>query len=447
MAQQLIVRILASEFDLSAASVEQIRRQCQVEWGVLETELGSVSSKISGSWFDLEDFIQRQQSGSSFNKIIVLVPVSDVLLTQISLQGRQARYVKQALPFLLEEQLATDIEDNFFALGPKSSVTGKTSVAVVAKEKMGLWLQLLQGCGINADIITTDLLCVPQENNAWSLLLGQEMAWLRTGLYDGLSFDRQFVGDFLAAATRQYAAATDEALTVNLIEGYCQEDSFDAQVLDSELNQISSGQVRIGGVETEPGVLESFSTALLTGQGEKQLINLLQGQYRASNKTINLGFNIKPLILLMTLWLALFLIKDFYQAQLYQQRAEALKQESVALFQSYFPNERGGVKLRQRMENYLRSGGKDVETASFLVLLADAGNVLHQVGQQGKQKISVLRLSYDEKQGQLRMDVKGANFSSLENFKVTLEKQNLNVKMGPATERGGMVEGRIEVSK
>ena len=481
MALQLVVRIIEAPFDMAATSFDQVWQHGQIEWGVLDTVVQSINSKMTGHWPQLKEFVARQ---AGLSKIVVMVPGADVLLTTISMPGRRTRHLKQAIPFLLEEQLASDIEDNFFAVGAKNVSANQYPVAVVSHAKMALWVELLSASGLSPDLLTPDVLLVPKADHGWSLLVNGDLAWLRTGFFNGVCFDRQALPYVLESAVQGIQSEQEDDIRIDWIEGgssasiegnqvegsnpredaiptegsvYAEGSRLERQRLDTELDQLSDGRVRISEARVESGLLESFCKVLLEPSVDKRSLNLLQDPYQIKRPGLNfdLGFSLRPLVSLFVVWLVLVLGIDLHRTHSLEQQSAQLKQQSVRLFQSYFPNEKGSVRLRQRMENYLKSAGKGSSSdASFLDLLGDAGAVLQTVNQTLSQaknqtgtvhKIAIQRLSYDGKQSDLRIDIQAPDFASLEKYKSALEAKNLQVDISSAVAKGTVVEGRIKV--
>ena len=77
------------------------------------------------------------------------MPSNDCLITTVNLPTRQRRQQLKAIPFVLEEQLAVDIETMHFAVG-KRSESGQIQVIAVSKSKMIHWADILNEAGIAA---------------------------------------------------------------------------------------------------------------------------------------------------------------------------------------------------------------------------------------------------------------------------------------------------------
>ena len=103
------------------------------------------------------------------DEIIVLVPAEDVLLTEVKLSARNRAQLMQALPYAVEDQLLSSVEDLHFAA---SQTHGEhIGVAVVAKEKMRAWLARLREVGIRADVLLPESLAVPLAAESASVLI------------------------------------------------------------------------------------------------------------------------------------------------------------------------------------------------------------------------------------------------------------------------------------
>jgi general secretion pathway protein L len=103
-------------------------------------------------------------------RLIVLVPAADVRLLRVTVAARSAARILQAAPYMLEDQLAEDVEDLHFALGPRLA-DGSHVVAVVARARMDEWLAPLQAAQLRPDLLLPEQLCLPRhEDGTWSAL-------------------------------------------------------------------------------------------------------------------------------------------------------------------------------------------------------------------------------------------------------------------------------------
>ncbi len=93
-------------------------------------------------------------------RVVLLVPGTDVMLAAPTLPAASAVKLRKMLPYALEENLADDVEDLAFAVGPRLA-TGATSAVVVAKERLEAWLAALRAEGLEPHAIYADAEGVP----------------------------------------------------------------------------------------------------------------------------------------------------------------------------------------------------------------------------------------------------------------------------------------------
>ena len=114
-------------------------------------------------------------------RVVVFVPGTDVRLSKVAPPVRQAAKALLATPYLLEEQLAEDVEELHFALGARHA-DGSFPVAVVAQKLIEQWLQQLDDAGIEPHALVPDLLALPpQADGSWSALADKDQVSVRTG--------------------------------------------------------------------------------------------------------------------------------------------------------------------------------------------------------------------------------------------------------------------------
>jgi len=111
-------------------------------------------------------------------RIIALVPSVQVALFEAdAVSPRRAQLVK-AIPFALEDQLASPVEELHFALAERISA-GRVIVAVAARGAMRAWIDVLAAAGIRADVMTSESLALAASETKTTVLIESERALLR----------------------------------------------------------------------------------------------------------------------------------------------------------------------------------------------------------------------------------------------------------------------------
>ena len=121
-------------------------------------------------------------------RVVVLVPCTEILTTSTSVPSRNLQKIAAAVPNLLEEQFATNIDELHFAMGRRNE-DGQIAVAVVSREKMDSWLKQLHRAGIWPEVMVPDYLALPFREKVWSLLIEEGACRVRTATWAGFAVD------------------------------------------------------------------------------------------------------------------------------------------------------------------------------------------------------------------------------------------------------------------
>ena len=113
-----------------------------------------------------------------------------------------------------------------------------------------------------------------------------------------------------------------------------------------------------------------------------------------------------------------------------------LQQQSQALYQQAFPNERL-VNLKLQLQQKLAAVGGG-QQQGFLTLLHSLQQQLAKVPD-----ISLENLRFDAKRVELRFQAKGDGFQSFERLKSALEQAGFSVEQGALSNDGDKVQGSV----
>jgi general secretion pathway protein L len=131
-------------------------------------------------------------------RVIVLVPSEQVVVLEADAVSARRTQLAKAVPFALEDQLASPVEELHFAL-PEQLAGARLGVAVVARAVLRGWIQMLEQQGIRADAVVPDALAVPQpDNGAAAVLIEPNRALLRWGPAHACVCETATLGQWLA---------------------------------------------------------------------------------------------------------------------------------------------------------------------------------------------------------------------------------------------------------
>ncbi len=356
---------------------------------------------------------------------VVLVPSEQVILTEVTVPTSNRQRQAQAVPYLLEDLLADDVEQLHFALG--SYRDGKVVVATVAHEQMQRWMGRLAEAGIQTKFMVPDVLALPFSEEMWSVLLTGDIAKVRTGLQSGFSCDAENLPVLLEQALEHAEDNRPQRLQIT----DCRDDK------SVTLENILPPGVEYEIADCDKGFLSLFAQ----GYRDESIrtINLLQGQYSQRERLSKLWRPWRPAAALLVALLVVQGVMASVEYRRLSAEKEQLKKQVEEHFRQGFPEIKRIVNPRLQAERSLKSLRVQGGGAGFLVLLQDTGPVLQSLSDVRLQGISY-------KEGKLILGIQLKNLQQLDELEQKLkQKPSLAVEVLSASSRNKHVEARIRI--
>lgn len=335
--------------------------------------------------------------------VVTLVPGSDLIFRRVSLPGKYSRQAAAALPYLLEEQIASDVDElHLVVLGHQGQ---DVDLMAVDKAKMQEWLAWLQQAGLKTLQLLPDVLALPPAAEGWSALqLGAE--WLiRQGPVQGIVADEPLLAMLLAAQA--------EPVTIHSHTPAPAIAAANWQAADPELPML-----------------------LLAKGAIACQANLLQGPYRPQTEYGRYWLQWRKVAVLAGILLLVALAQRGVQLYQLAEQDKALKAEIRQVYTRIFPGETRIVNVRSQMNQHLKSLGQAPQ-GGVLLLLTELAPVFAEVP---GLKPEVLR--FDAARGELRLQVTAPGFTEIERFR-ELAGKRFEVQQGEVRSHEGKVEGAL----
>ncbi|MBN7819164.1 type II secretion system protein GspL [Bowmanella yangjiangensis] len=396
MTEQLIVRLGATP-------------QEPVQWLVWSTAEQDIIA--SGELTHAEQLISLKDRAGS-RPVTVLVPASDVLLHWVTMPAKASRKALTAIPYMLEDELCSDIDSQFFAMGPRQG--NQQAVAVVNRDSLQQWLSHLQQAGLTCHKLLPDVLALPVQENGWSLLQIGEQLLIRQDQWKGLQGETSWMLDALLHHAKQLS----EPLSIA---------NYSSLTLPDSPNLLQ---------QAEP--LEMPMKVLAQGALASQM-NLLQGEFKPKRQQQGQWQKWRLAAILAGIALSTSLIDKGIQASQLASQKEQLDAQIEAEFKRAFPEVKRIVNVRSQMNqklNELQQGGGG---ASMLVMLSQLSTAFAQ------SKVLPQTLKFDGKRAELRMQAMADNFEALEQFRRLAEGQGFTVEQGAINNTDSKVVGSLSV--
>lgn len=113
-------------------------------------------------------------------RVIAVVAADDVLLLDAPRVSKQRGQFAKAVPFALEDQLVSSVEDMHFAF-PEKLAGERVPVAAVSRNAMQAWIARLVEAGVRADAMFAETQLLPVSDEAGTVAIdGTRAAWRST---------------------------------------------------------------------------------------------------------------------------------------------------------------------------------------------------------------------------------------------------------------------------
>ena len=344
--------------------------------------------------------------------VIALAPSSEILLKWVELPPKAGRKIISAIPFMLEDELATDISQQFFAIGPKRG--DEQAVAVVSHEKMELWQSWLSEAGLFCDTIIPDVLAVPVTENGWSVLTLGEQLLVRQDTFKGV----QGEATWLLPTLVHFTAQQESPITITNYAG------IDLSTLPN--------------IEEAQAPLE-LPMQVLAKEAMQSSFNLCQGDYKVKRKRSGVLNQWRVAAVLAVLALCTSLIDKGFS--LYQLKAQnqALSSEINTAVKAGFPNIGTYRNVRLKLQSELAKLEQGGGSASMLIMLDQLAPAFSATD------VKPQTLRFDATRTEIRIQAQGKNFEALEQFKRKAENAGFVVEQGAINNRDNGVVGTVSV--
>lgn len=357
-------------------------------------------------------------------RAVLIVPGSWVW-SGLETVPRAARRQSSALGYMVEDQLAEDVEDLHFVCDP---VDGDLCcVMAIASAKLDTLKQQIERLGwpVIAAIPEYRVLADGAGSSVW---LERDKAHFWQGSGRGLTVSRPLAG-IIAESLFACDDEDDEAVSGDREASM----RLYGDVTELELATFQQlGSVEV--VEVGP------EAAWLKAQGSHIPGNLLSGDYQISLKTDAGPWWRKPAIAAaacFALQLVFFTGAGIY----YKIQAGKADEAARSLFSEIFPGDSPGIDLRRQVNGYLnQSSGGGGEFASQLQQLS----AVWTTGKQGELKLQSLR--FDGNRGELVLQLRAANLGQLDAVVGKLnDGSQFKAELLAANELEDGVSGRIRL--
>jgi len=366
--------------------------------------------KETGTVASLSELTERALN----HQLIIWVPGEKALLTTVTVPAGQQRHLHKILPSLLEDSLASDIDQLHFIIG-HISTEGQVSVAVLERALMRDYLEQLNEAGLYPEAILPASLAVPFMHNGWSLQVEGEVSSLRTAPQMCHVFDTQNMALLLPKITGHSTPAISLYIT-------------ESQHLALSLEKPC---------ERRGNPVDKLATL---PDKNVMAMNFLQGDFQPQSSVQKYWQQWRGVALLAVIALLIHLTSVGIETWQLNQQAKNTKAEIKKVFQTAFPDEKRIINPKAQMTQRLAKLQSEQAGAGFLRLLQQLVPALKE-----SRKVSLTRINFERRLGEMRLDINAPDYAQLEQLKNKIEALGLNVELGSVSGNKGAYTARLMI--
>ena len=342
--------------------------------------------------------------------VIVGLPSDHVRSTLLSVSPEERKHLAKSLPFMMEEQVAEDVEELHFvscALDEEHHL-----VAFTRRDSMNAWVEQLAS-NDSLKIFAPEALCLPLEADECCAVVDGEEVVLRWGNAHGARVDLSMLSMILDSMSE-----TPSSLVIYGTDR------------EQVVSQLSDEQAAL--VDWRQG---DWGAVLLLAKSAPQ-VNLRQGVFAPPLPLAKWWGVWKTVAIAASVALSLQLISDISQFQ--KLKAQNIELRSAIQDSYRKANPRGAVvDVEKQLERQIAEFTGEEGVAAFTPRLVDV--VTATTAENGR----VTSINYTA--GQLRLNLTAQDFASVEQIRQALERAGLKATLETSSARGDEVRARLRV--
>ena len=406
-------------------------------WVLLDAG-GEVQAHGTG---DAREHIEQTLAQNALDNVnmVGIIPGDEVLFCQADIPAKQARFIRQALPFAVEEQLAQDVESMHLALGSKGEQGYR--VAAIDRRRMARWMEVLSGwSNSRLTAVYADAAMLPVEDQNWTICLMGDIAMVANGRGEWMRMNADNLAMFghTLALPRE-----DEVISEIKVTLY-------GSPADLEKHQALEGVFAANGtVSLSQEVLEIAPVEVLAHAHYRhrcEPINLCEGDFSSNGGGSGALRPWRPLIAIVCTWFVLQVGLEIGLGIYKQQQASQIEDQAMTVYREAFPQDRrtNAGNVKRVVQGQLRQLDAQGQSVDFLALIKHTGQQYSALP--GRESVTFSSINYTQSRGELVVDLRADSFDKLSTLRNGLVQRGLEADIGSVVNEASGARGRLTIS-
>ena len=416
----------------------------------IQPHLNGASDELFAiSWWDTTsknqqlgdlDALQEFCAHTEFDQRILILPGELTTYSLVEAPTQNLKQAKQSIPFIMEENIASDIDDLLFAFGNKND--NQFPVIVVNRSLLTNWLDQFENFGLLPHVAVPDYQLLPVSgDNQINILLDGDRA-----LIEGENIAATI--SLIALSIYLDATFSNPENDISDVRLLYSEDLNDLDILNEIKTICEQHGIEFKKKHLTHSVLEFFAEQYHRAHGSTNIINLLQSGVKSAQASGAGLFNWRPFAWAAAIWFGLQLLIDGSQAIYFNAEEQKLDAEVKQQYQELLPSDKNFFHYPKEkrliyMEKFFDKNVNNDEQTGFLTLLSAASTQLKSMPH--KEAISIHSFSYNERQQRLELDIYAKAVSSMEMFEQKMDSIGYKVDIGAARKDKDQYKAKLQV--
>jgi general secretion pathway protein L len=358
-------------------------------------------------------------------KVSLIVSNSDIVCANLKVPNKANKLLRKAVPYMMEDDIATPVDQLFFALADKTK-DSMLAVRAIDRYYLESILNTFKAAEIKLHKLLVDSDLVDKPNEGYRVFIEQQNCLIIDQDNNRWHCYKDDFSWLIQKQISQVASEDDMPVALPL------------EIISQQPTDEFEHQLPVGRFAVESKQVEDYYQQLLSESGEA--LNLLQAEYEPKKESSKNKFFSVKVATMVGVVLGFFLLYQAINVYVLSDTKEKLNEQKLALLKQAFPRKKKPTEKDLRI--YMKSLGNNSGQGGFLSLLNSTSESLTDLD-----KIYPTNISYDHARNELRMDVIAADLVVLDQYADTLRKKGHKVDKSSETQRGEGYSSRLTISR
>lgn len=356
------------------------------------------------------------------SRLVLILPAASVVLHKVSIVAKSRAQIAAALPYALEDELASDIEQMHFAYRTLDR-SGNQLVAVLERNLVQRLHALVTRHHFESVLLLPQILTVPWQPDSWSLFVQREQALLRKDLSDGYAMDVVAMPELLTTEKELYRQQHDG------------EGAPELNIYNFSPDQEVEGGSLLGGDSEALAVMARYWL-----DNPDTEINLFQGEYQIVRPMRDLLRQWSMAAGIAVIALVIYLMNVAVDNYLLARERDGLEASMQSLYETIFNEKPAGNPADSMRKKLVSLGSESGDGNNFISVILLSGREFLADSQ-----TSITRLRYTG--NDMEVDLETSSIEQLEKLQQKLIAASVQAQLKAVSNDNGKVRGRLVVSR